>query len=220
VLIRAGHLPPHRRARTPLSDFTAHRELNSAGPWIGFHGAPRSSQPYPRPGPVFADRQSTWSIWAGAVEWRLGGPAESADRRMTTLDHQLYAWLAEADERRFERAFSTYFSIAFPAVIRHLARVSRWDVAQLEELAQDALLRFFEKAGRGRRESSEAIRMALDRIRPLNLGPFHDRQASIWTKGVASFREEVMGFRLGPIDESTDPEWKAAIRALGACPSN
>jgi len=176
--------------------------------------APYSSRPRRRTGPVFADRQGTWSIRAGAVQWRLGGPAESADHRVTTLDHQLYAWLAEADDLRFERAFSTYFSVAFPAVVRRLARMSRCDLAQLEELAQDALLRFFEKVGRSRREASEAIRTALDRIRPLNLGPFHERKASLWTNGVASFREQVMNFRLGPIDGSANPEWKAAIRSL------
>jgi DNA-directed RNA polymerase specialized sigma24 family protein len=133
---------------------------------------------------------------------------------MTTLDHRLYAWLAEADERRFEHAFNAYFSVAFPAVVRHLARLSRWDVARLEELAQDALLRFFEKVGRGRREASDAVRTALEHIRPLNLGPFHERQVNGWTKQVASFRNEVMGFRLGPIDDSKDSEWRAAIRAL------
>jgi DNA-directed RNA polymerase specialized sigma24 family protein len=133
---------------------------------------------------------------------------------MTTLDHRLYAWLAEADERRFERAFSAYYSVAFPALVRHLARRGRWDLALLEELAQDALMRFFQKVGRDRRAASEAVRAALNNIRPIHLGPFHERQVSVWTRDVSSFRDEVMGFRLGPTDESVDSEWKRAIHEL------
>jgi DNA-directed RNA polymerase specialized sigma24 family protein len=134
---------------------------------------------------------------------------------MTILDHQLYAWLSEPDERRFERAFSAYFSVAFPAVVRRLARLSRWDSALLEELAQDALLRFFDKVGRRRREAADAVRTAVERIRPLNLGPFHERQVKVWIGEVAAFRAEAMRFRLGPVDEVNNAEWKGAIRALG-----
>jgi DNA-directed RNA polymerase specialized sigma24 family protein len=133
---------------------------------------------------------------------------------MTTLDHRLYAWLIECDERRFERAFNAYFSVAFPAVVRHLARLSRWDPAQLEELAQDALLKFFDRVGRGRREASETVRISLVRIRPLNPGAFHARQVSVWTKDVSSFRDAAMGFDPGPLEESRDTQWKASIRAL------
>jgi DNA-directed RNA polymerase specialized sigma24 family protein len=166
------------------------------------------------PRPVHLNRQKPWRTSYGAVQSQQGGPADSAGIRMTTLDQQLYAWLAEADERRFERAFNAYFSVAFPAVVRRLSRLSHWDLAQLEELAQDTLLRFFEKVGRSRREASEAIRTALEGIRPLKLGPFHERQVNAWLKEVASFRDKVMGFRLGPIDESNDAEWKGAIHAL------
>src|SRR5271170_7172692 len=62
---------------------------------------------------------------------------EMATPKITTLDRQLYAWLVESDERRFTLAFNVYFSVAFPAVVRFLARISRWDSAHLEELAQD-----------------------------------------------------------------------------------
>jgi DNA-directed RNA polymerase specialized sigma24 family protein len=146
---------------------------------------------------------------------RRGKPAQSAGSEVRTLDHRLYAWLLEADERRFERAFSGYFAVAFPAVVRYLARLSRWDLVQLEELAQDALLKFFDRVGRRRREASEAVAHALVRIRPLDLGPFHERQVQGWTKDVSSFRDAAMSFRLSPSGEADDENWKAEIRALG-----
>src|SRR5262249_44148197 len=70
--------------------------------------------------------------------------------RMRSLDHYLYAWLAESDEYRFERSFNDYFAVAFPAIVRYLVRISGWDSARLEDLAQEALLRFFDRVGRGR----------------------------------------------------------------------
>jgi DNA-directed RNA polymerase specialized sigma24 family protein len=130
---------------------------------------------------------------------------------MTTLDHRLYAWLLEPDEQRFERAFKAYFDVAYPSVIRRLARLSRWDPLHLEELAQDALLRFFDKVGRDRREASEAVRLWLPQLRPLNFGVFHERLITGWTKEVGSFREAAMGFRPPQPD---DTEWKTCIHAL------
>jgi hypothetical protein len=133
---------------------------------------------------------------------------------MSPLDQRLYAWLTEADDHRFERAFSAYFAVAFPAVVRHLSRLSRWDASQLEELAQDALLRFFERVGRGRRQASEAIRNALTLIRPLPLGAYHERQVTGWTRDVASLRDEAMGFQPTPAEKLEDAAWKAAIRRI------
>jgi len=133
---------------------------------------------------------------------------------MTALDNRLYAWLAEADDRRFERAFDAYFTVAFPAVVRHLSRLSRWDPAELEELAQDALLRFFERVGRGRRDASDTIRGTLPSIRPLAMGAFHERQVNGWTGEVDSFRQEAMGFQPTPRDIIEDSAWKTAIRRI------
>lgn len=133
---------------------------------------------------------------------------------MTPLDQRLYAWLSEADDRRFEQAFNAYFTVAFPAVVRHLSRLSRWDPTQLEELAQDALLRFFERVGRGRRQASEAIRNALTLIHPLPLGAFHERQVTGWTRDVASFRNEAMGFQPTPAEQLEDAAWKGVIRRI------
>jgi DNA-directed RNA polymerase specialized sigma24 family protein len=155
-------------------------------------------------------------ISSAAPRRRDGGPAEMSSTTITSLDRRLYAWLGEADDKKFERAFNAYFSLAFPAVVRHLTRISRWDPSQLEELTQDALLRFFERAGRGRREASVAVQQAMVSVRPLNFGPFHERQVNRWTRDVSSFRDSAMRFQLPQADAPDDGNWKAAIHALAA----
>lgn len=113
---------------------------------------------------------------------------------MRTLDHLLYAWLAEADEQRFERAFHTYFLAAFPAVLRHLAHLSRWNSQQLEDIAQEALLQFFDRVGRGRRLAAKTTADALARIQPLALGALHEGQVARWTRAVSGFRAAALAF--------------------------
>jgi DNA-directed RNA polymerase specialized sigma24 family protein len=129
---------------------------------------------------------------------------------MNALDHRLHAWLVEPDERRFELAFNAYFAVAFPAVVRYLARISHWDSLRLEDLAQEALLRFFDRVGRARREASRCVVSALARLRPLRLGPFHERQVQAWVAEVSRFAEQAMGFRTLP----GEIESKAAIQEL------
>ncbi len=141
------------------------------------------------------------------------GPATMTTKKATSLDYRLYAWLCEVDNERFEIAFNAYFSVAFPSIIRHLARITRWDVSQLEELAQDALLRFFDKVGRGRREASEVVRKSATEIRPLHLGALHERQVNVWIDHVESFRAAAMSFRL-PTDGSGETTWKASIHRI------
>jgi DNA-directed RNA polymerase specialized sigma24 family protein len=133
---------------------------------------------------------------------------------MTTLDHRLYAWLRESDEQRFQLAFNAYYSLAFPAVIRRIARQSRWDLSSLEEIAQDALLKFFERAGRGRREASNTVKNALALINPPNIGGFHKRQAHGWRNETSSYRVAAMSFCSLQMTEPGSAEWKIAIRSL------
>lgn len=135
---------------------------------------------------------------------------------MTTLDHRLYAWLLESDERRFEIAFSHYFAVAYPAVMGRIARLSKWDAPQLEELAQDALFKFFERVGRGRREASICVENALAGIHPLEIGALHERQVVEWTRNATAYRAAAMNFRPQLIQDSTDTEWKLAIRTVAA----
>jgi DNA-directed RNA polymerase specialized sigma24 family protein len=142
---------------------------------------------------------------------------EMATPKITTLDRQLYAWLVESDERRFTLAFNVYFSVAFPAIVRFLARISRWDSAHLEELAQDSLLRFFDRVGRDRREASETVGAALKLISPLNkMGSLHARQVNCWIEDVSAFRAAAMTFTLPLIDQVVGAEagWKSQIRSL------
>jgi DNA-directed RNA polymerase specialized sigma24 family protein len=140
---------------------------------------------------------------------------EMATPKITTLDRQLYAWLVESDERRFTLAFNVYFSVAFPAVVRFLTRISRWDSARLEELAQDALLRFFDRVGRDRRKASDTVGAALKLISPLNkMGSFHARQVNCWIEDVSAFRAAAMTFTLPQIDHAAEAEWKSQIRSL------
>jgi DNA-directed RNA polymerase specialized sigma24 family protein len=133
---------------------------------------------------------------------------------MQSLDERLYGWLAEPDEHRFEQAFSAYFSLAFPAVVRHLSRLSRWDSTQLEDLAQEALLRFFQRVGRDRREASDAIAASLTGLQPLELGALHKRQVTRWAQDTSSFRASVMSFRPFPVAGLESQDWKTDVRAL------
>jgi DNA-directed RNA polymerase specialized sigma24 family protein len=133
---------------------------------------------------------------------------------MTTLDDLLYAWLAESDESRFERAFNAYFAVAFPALIRHLARTAPSDPGVLEEIAQDALLKFFERIGRGRRLASDTVVRALDELQPLPLGPFHARGVGTWRIKVGDYQSTVMRFRPQLTADGTDSAWKATVREL------
>jgi DNA-directed RNA polymerase specialized sigma24 family protein len=132
---------------------------------------------------------------------------------MSTLDQRLYAWLLESDDRKFELAFRDYFYVAFPSLVRHLGRLSRWDPTELEEIAQDALLRFFEKAGRERRQAAEKARSALADVQPLALGPIHARQVASWTGDVTGLIAASMGFQ-PPAADTPDLVWKSAIREL------
>jgi DNA-directed RNA polymerase specialized sigma24 family protein len=129
---------------------------------------------------------------------------------MHSLDLRLYAWLAESDDRRFEHAFNEYFAVAFPAVVRYLARISHWDPARLEDLAQEALLRFFDRVGRARRAASRDVVSALARLRPPDPGSFRERQAQAWIRDVAALNDAAMNFH----NLAGGAEAKAAIHGL------
>ena len=143
------------------------------------------------------------------IEWPL-----AASIAMTTLDGLLYAWLAESDESRFLRAFNAYFGVAYPAVIRHLARIAPSDPALLEEIAQDALLRFFERIGLGRRLALETVEQGLNLIRPLPFGPFHESQVAAWTSDVSDYRATVMAFRPAVTEQEVAGALQNTVREL------
>jgi DNA-directed RNA polymerase specialized sigma24 family protein len=131
--------------------------------------------------------------------------------KATQLDQMLYAWLAEADDRKFDRAFQRYYEGASPSLVRYLMRCSSLADLDCEQIAVDALLKFFSRAGRDRRQAAAAVSNALTQIQPLNLGPFHARQVQRWTGEVESFKQMSMTFRLTPQDGAERP-WKAEIQ--------
>src|ERR1700730_11993283 len=57
-----------------------------------------------------ANRRLVGPRWGvGETRLRQGCPSKKKYFGMTTLDHRLYAWLLESNERRFELAFKAYF---------------------------------------------------------------------------------------------------------------
>jgi hypothetical protein len=178
-------------------------------------------------GPGTWRRRSNNSRWTRpggrTLQWATlithGRPRQQVDvlvasMAMTTLDDRLYAWLSEADDRRFTLAFNSYFLVAYPAVVRYLARFAPSDPALLEEVAQDSLLRFFERIGRGRRTASEAVADALRQIKPISADPFHERPVRAWTADVESYRRAMMGFRLPHAESGASASWKNTIHEL------
>ena len=136
----------------------------------------------------------------------------SMTRTVTRLDEMLYAWLTESDDRRFDRAFEKYHDEAFAGLVRYLARCSSSPGLDFEQIAADALLRFFSRAGRERREASDLISNALTQIHPLDLGAFHVRDVRCWTAEVGSFRKTSMTFKVTQQEERRN--WMAEIQAL------
>lgn len=135
---------------------------------------------------------------------------------MAMLDTRLYDWLKERDERRFAHAFNAYYAAAYPALMRRLSRLSGWDLAALEEVAQDTLLRFFERAGRLRREASDSVSCCLAELRPLRLGELHVRSVQDWAADLRNFQMAVMSFRPPETEDSAPPKWKSEIRSFAA----
>jgi DNA-directed RNA polymerase specialized sigma24 family protein len=133
---------------------------------------------------------------------------------VTRLDLMLYAWLAEPDNQKFERAFKKYHDEAFVGLVKYLARRSSSLELDFEQIAVDALLKFFSRVGRGRREASEAIVRSLPHVQGLELSPFHLRQARRWATDIGAFRERSMTFTLNQQDEADGREWKAEIHSL------
>ena len=135
----------------------------------------------------------------------------SMTRTVTRLDQMLYAWLAEPDDHKFDRAFEKYHDEAFVGLVRYLSRSASSMALDFEQIAADALLKFFSRVGRERRQASDSIMNALVQIQPLDFGAFHIREVRRWTHDVGLFRQTTMTFKLSH-DDGRD--WKAEIRSL------
>ena len=132
--------------------------------------------------------------------------------KATQLDQMLYAWLAETDDRKFDQAFQRYYAAASPSLIRYLARRSNLVDLDCEQIAVDALLKFFCRAGRERRQAAESLAQVLPQIQPLNLGPFHVRHVERWRGEVGSFKDASMTFKPS-LQEGAAQPWKDEIQA-------
>ena len=133
---------------------------------------------------------------------------------VTRLDQMLYAWLAESDNMKFDRAFKKYYDEAFTVLVRYLARRSGASAFDLEQIAVDALLKFFSRVGRERRDASELVLNALPHIQSLDFDAFHIRHVRRWTTDIGSFRNSTMTFVPETQDERMNLNWKAQIHSL------
>lgn len=115
---------------------------------------------------------------------------------MKTLDALLFQWVGEADESRAEIAFRAYYSTAFPALARHVQYRTGWDPATAEDIAQEALLRFFERTGRGRREAIALVISTASRLADAGRGVPHSREIARWASEVETFANYIAALRL------------------------
>ena len=132
------------------------------------------------------------------------GALGSGQRTMKTLDGLLYRWVGEADESRGETAFRTYYSAAFPLLVRHVQHRTGWDSASAEDIAQEALVRFFERIGRGRRDAIAVVRAAAARLADLDAGPLATGLIARWAGNVDALASSVADFCLSGEDRSPD----------------
>jgi len=135
---------------------------------------------------------------------------------MKTLDALLYQWVGEADESRIDTAFREYYSAAFPALVRHVQHRTGWDMSSAEDLAQDALLRFFERVGRGRWEAAAFVRSESAQLTALYFGVLHSRRVARWAGDVCAFADSTVNWRLpaGAVDATE--EGRASASSLSA----
>jgi hypothetical protein len=97
--------------------------------------------------------------------------------------------------------------------VAYLARRSSLLDLDCEQIAVDALLKFFCRVGRDRRQAAELVADSLPRIQPLDFGSFHVRQVRRWTTDIGLFRDSSMSFTLRQQD-GDERSWKAQIQAL------
>lgn len=171
--------------------------------------------------PVGAVRMSTCAQCRREAMFSAEGPRLSEDplrdrRKMRTLDALLYQWVGEADESRADRAFKTYYSAAFPALVRHVQHRTGWDFASAEDIAQEALLRFFERAGPGRRDAAAVVRSTAERLMTLELGPFASRPLARWAAAVTAVVNSFVDLNHSCGTPVRDKEFSASAREVFA----
>ncbi len=117
------------------------------------------------------------------------------------LDVLLYAWLAESDDAKAERRFSHYFRAAFPRLCRYLRSI-RAEPSIAEDVAQQALIKFFGHVGADRRRAEEQLREASTELRLLAIADLHARRVERWGRQLGSFRDAAIGFPAASFGEA------------------
>jgi DNA-directed RNA polymerase specialized sigma24 family protein len=135
---------------------------------------------------------------------------------MKTLDALLYQWVGETDESRMDSAFRAYYSAAFPCLVRHVQNRTGWDRGSAEDIAQEALLRFLDRAGRGRQEAGVLVRTGLMRLSSVQVTVVDSRQVARWASDVGEFADSVINFEVPSGAGMADGDWVASIGALSA----
>jgi DNA-directed RNA polymerase specialized sigma24 family protein len=128
---------------------------------------------------------------------------------LKTLDVLLSRWVGEADESRADTAFQAYYSTAFPSLARHVQHRTGWDPASAEDIAQEALLRFFERAGPGRRRAVAVLRSAANCLTAPEHRALQPPQTLPWAGNVERFVGSITEFR-----PSSDEQWRATADGL------
>ena len=141
------------------------------------------------------------------------GPV-SGQRRMKSLDALLYRWVGEADDSLAETAFRTYYSAAFPLLVRHVRHRTGWDSASAEDIAQEALIRFFERIGGGRRDAIAVVRTEAGRLTDSDPSLIPTRLIAHWAGDVTALTSLVVAFRFPGGDATPDGYCRRFVEEL------
>ena len=151
--------------------------------------------------------------WIISVRGARTGPYPRLENRIVHVTHSdhldtlLYAWLSEADSRRAEQRFSTYFRTAFPDVCRFI-RSLRVDPQTAQDIAQQALIKLLNRLGTERRAADERFRCARIELRPLDFGALHSRLVEAWRRQLGNFRDAAIGFRIPREPQRAPVPWQ------------
>jgi DNA-directed RNA polymerase specialized sigma24 family protein len=126
------------------------------------------------------------------------------------LDFLLYNWLSEKDDRLAELKFNMYYIQAFRQLSRYIYSLGPNPVADAEDIAQHALLKFFTRVGRQRHGATEAIRNSLRALEAMGLESQQNRFLKGWHSQVSQAFRHAVEFR---VQEDDEDSWKAVQKA-------
>lgn len=126
------------------------------------------------------------------------------------LDALLLAWLSEPDDRCAELRFNEYYQCAFRRILRYIHSIGPTDGIDVEEIAQHALLKLFNRIGRERREAAEIVGSSIDQFHASRLGSHQERTVHAWQGRVRSAINAAVQMQC----VVADSEWRDAVKYL------